>query len=226
MPRIEIDFRFVEIEYEFWALSEFLQIIDPQLNNLGNKEQRRRFAELREMGWDRDEGEVQVLSQELDEICERVLPRFFRGPFVIAVWAAYEAAVTEIARYLRQEKNLALELADIRGHDFITRARKYFTNVLATSLDPNEARLKRLAELLEVRNALAHGNGQRRATPENKWNRLKALMQSGTGLSENNGFLTLSSEFVSRALEDAKESAKDLICRVGGGPPVREVGEA
>ncbi len=97
MPKIHIDFRLTEIEYELWALGQFLEFLEPQIVYLRDQDASRTFAQLRESGWDHDEGEIQLAAQELSERQDYVVPRFMRGPFLVSLWACYEAAVGEVA---------------------------------------------------------------------------------------------------------------------------------
>ena len=67
MPKFYPDFRFIEIEYELWALEHLLGVLEQQIAYLRDQDPVRTFAELRERGWEHDEGERQLAAQELTE---------------------------------------------------------------------------------------------------------------------------------------------------------------
>ena len=41
-----------------------------------------------------------MAMQEHDELIEFPLPRLFRGPFLVALYAVYESAVTEVSQLM------------------------------------------------------------------------------------------------------------------------------
>jgi hypothetical protein len=159
MPEIKLDWRFIDIEYELWALGESLGFIGPQIQGLGDQERIRRFAELREKGWDEDEGERALVFHDLDALTSNVLPRFFRGPFLVALWAAYESAALELADYERNRLHLQPGPEEGRGA-LISRVRRYYDEVLGLPHEMDSRRWDRLIDLMHVRNAIAHGNAQ------------------------------------------------------------------
>lgn len=222
MVKIHLDLRLIEIEYELWALGEFLNYMEPQIAHLADQDRVQTFAKLREAGWEHDETEVQLAIQELSERHDYVIPRFMRGPFIVALWACYEAAVSEIAVYRKRQQGATLDLRELRGDNFLTRARRYFDAVLDSALELDEARYHRLADLLAVRNALAHANGQRRGMSFEAWDRLtEILRRHDTPPDEYRGIVVLSAEYVRHAFEDINASARDLVNRARGGPSRR-----
>jgi hypothetical protein len=115
MSRIRIDLRYVEVEYELWALRHMLNVIEPAIAHLSAEDEAETLAELRGRGWIDDEAEYDLARQETREKREYVLPRFMRGPFLIALAACFESGVTSIAHAKQRELHAALCIDDLRG---------------------------------------------------------------------------------------------------------------
>jgi hypothetical protein len=88
MVRMKVDRRFAEFEWEFSTLDAMRQVLELEIPGFADRQEQRRFAELKAKGWDGDEAERQQVWQEADHLREQVIPRFARGPLTIALWAA------------------------------------------------------------------------------------------------------------------------------------------
>ena len=210
---VDLDFRFVEIDYELWALGEYLDALERQLPTIADEKRAQTHAYLQAEGLDWDDPEAALAFQELYEVVENVLPRFLRGPFLVTLWALYESAVTEIANYLRQQQNQALKLQDIRG-DFLDRARKYFDHVLGFPLCTDTRTWERLRMLMILRNALAHANGRVEAVSEQAREKIRNWTRMGVGVAIENGNLLFTEAFVRETYALVRESLAGLIERV------------
>ena len=214
MVLIQFDPRFIEIEYELWALGHLRTVIEEQIAFLRAQDTLKTYAELKEQGWYHDEGERQLASQELDERQDYVIPRFFRGPFVVSLWASYESAVVEVAGYLGRHSGAALALHDIRARSELKQFRKYFDAVLKRPLDESKERLEWIEDIRVIRHALAHANGQQRAIPDDKWRLVsEVLTRRGRPPDEYRGVVILSETFVREAYEAVNSSLRDLVVR-------------
>lgn len=214
MPHINVDFRFIEIEYELWALDHLRATLEDQISYLRDQDTLKTFAELREHGWEHDEAERQIAAQELDERQDYVLPRFLRGPFVVSLWACYESAVRELADYFRRVRQAKLELRDIRADNELLQFKKYYRDVLSVSLDDVPDRLAFMDDLRLVRNAIAHANGQRRAMTAGKWNMTaEALARRGVTVDDYRGVIVLTDAFLREAYDTTNVSLRALVAR-------------
>jgi hypothetical protein len=214
VPRIQIDLRFVEIEYELWALGQFLTFLEPQIKSLGRQDRAKTVRELKRQGWDHDETEISLAFQDLTERQEYVIPRFMRGPFIVSLWACFESSVSEIADHHKKRLHARLGLRDVRADNPLKRGRLYFDTVLRIPLERDNSRYNRLNDLLLVRNALAHANGQQRAMSPAAWKKLRlALARRKTPVNEYRGFVVLSAAFVGQAFSDVNDSLLDLVRR-------------
>ncbi len=214
MVLINFDPRFIEIEYELWALGHLRDVLEAQIVFLRDQDKLKTFAELKERGWDHDEVEWQLASQEFAERQEYVIPRFLRGPFVVSLWACYESAVKEIADYLQGRVGAPLTLRDIRADTELQQFMKYFGAVMKIPLDEIGDRLSFIDDLRLVRNALAHANGRQRAMPEQKWALVStALKRRGSPPDDYRGLIVLSADFVREAYDAVNASLRELVAR-------------
>ena len=102
-----------------------------------------------------------MLSFEHDYLTESFLPRVYRSPFIVVLFAVYETAVTEIADLIQSGQGQTRDLKRGGGNvDFLTKAKAYYRDVLGMELSRNEDHWKRLEVLREVRNVIAHTNGR------------------------------------------------------------------
>ena len=214
MAIIHADFRFIEIEYELWALGHLRTVVEDQVVFLRHQDTQRTFAELRDQGWDHDEGERQLASQELDERQNFVIPRFFRGPFVVSLWASYESAVKEVAEYYQTKRGASLGWRDIRASNVLMQLDKYFHSVLGVPVDDHAERFALLEDLRAIRNAIAHANGKRRAMSDDQWRTVaRVLKRRGVPPDEYRGVIILSESFVRDAYEAVNASLRALVGR-------------
>jgi hypothetical protein len=214
MAIINVDWRFIEIEYELWALGHLLGVLEQQVEFLRAQDELKTFAELKERGWDHDEAERQLASQELRDRQDYVIPRFLRGPFVVSLWACYESAVREVAEYYQRIRKVELGVRDVRADNELKLFVKYFQAVLGEPLDTMPSRLAIIEDLRVVRNAIAHANGQRRAMSDDKWTAVtQALSRRGVQPDEDRGLIVLNAQFLQQAFDTVNDSLRELVSR-------------
>ncbi|MDX9955228.1 MAG: hypothetical protein RBT75_14085, partial [Anaerolineae bacterium] len=79
----DFDFRFVELYHELYALEDYMESVQSQLPDLIKKEETKAYNSLREKGYENDPIERHQVQQQLYELIEEVLPRYFLGPILI-----------------------------------------------------------------------------------------------------------------------------------------------
>jgi hypothetical protein len=226
MTRITVDFRFIEIEKEIWAVGEYLKTVSSQTNYLIDQDRIRTEAMLKEAGATWDDADTQLEFQDMHERALTVFPRFMRAPCITAIWACYESGTIELADYVAKSTNKKLRLRDVRGDHFLDAAVKYYSTVLATPLDESDDRIARLKDLMVLRNAVAHANGLARAVPPDKWKAVEELARRRPNLSIEDGYVNPSEEYLQEAYSDMSSSLRALVLRVRGGPTMRVLGAA
>jgi hypothetical protein len=207
--RVSIEFRYVVVDHELWALGEMLKVLEPAITRAGDLYETSRFEELSRSGWEADDAERSFASQDVYEMRRSILPRLIRGPFVVALWATFEGGVTSIAAEKSVEVQAEIQLFELKGA-FLQRARRYFGAVLGVPFTIDPERTQRLMALYSVRNAFAHSNGRKEGVSDEQWRaleeRLDRVMFDSSGT-----MLILSREYLEAAYEDVSESLNDLL---------------
>src|SRR5437588_283892 len=146
----------MEIEAELSVILDHAEAVERQLPII-TKAERERLEEGLE-GLDQDEWYGTV--QWIDEFADDVLPRLFRSPILVQLWAVFEAAIIEVSKYLKEKGGHSLGVDDFRGNNDYERAKKYYEDVLRFPMIEIEGVKEQLDILLLVRNAIAHCNGR------------------------------------------------------------------
>ena len=165
----EYDFRLleiVEIEHELYALEDHIKLIESQIKRFQRKERLRLDTHIKIQRLSPEDPEWHEAIQYYNERIEFLLPRFFRGPFLVALYAVYESAVTEIAQLMQKKMQQGISIKDLRG-GFLERAKKYYGYILKFDLCTEEKVWQRINMLAELRNAFAHVNGRIEMLNEN-----------------------------------------------------------
>jgi hypothetical protein len=149
----ERDFLFLELDHEFWALGVHLDALEEQI--LLWQQHKPEGSRPPPMEGSIEYEHVMAEWAEHHATVEYVMPRLLRSSFVVLLWAAYEAAVYEIATFLRRRGQL---VPDFRG-GLTVRSRDYFGKILGLTLHSGDG-LERLQVLEAVRHAIAHCNGR------------------------------------------------------------------
>lgn len=158
--KINVDFRLLDVSMELHALEDFLATMEKQIDHIAASEKLRLEAAIRNQNITPDDAEWQFERQDYDHRVNFLLPRFFRGPFLVSLYAVYEASVTEIARLLQKSQGRAISIDDLRGADFLNRAMKYYRHILNFELCTDNSAWQQIQMLSEIRNAIAHTNGR------------------------------------------------------------------
>lgn len=215
MSPIKLDFRFLESQYEIGVLEDYLRVIEEHLDKLTKQEQEKFEAKIKNELYQNDDVERQEAYQQLYEYIEHLLPRFSRNPFLVTLWATFESAVVEIAKYLQEKKGLKLGISDIRGDNFIKQAQRYFDNVLNFPLGLDAVTIKRLDMLRVLRNAIAHSNSRINAVRrEEDKNKITEWVKSKMGISLHNYTLIFSKHFLRETYVIMNQSLSALLERV------------
>jgi hypothetical protein len=162
---------------------------------------------------DPDEDVRQPAQQVWDHLSEAVAPSLSRGAFVIALYAAYESGVREIASDVARHLSEApLALDDIRGRDFLTRTKTYFERVLRIPLTTNDGDWSTIHDLAKVRNLYAHANGHLAHATKRGLRIFEALERRGDA-SETWRVAVLDARYVRRAYDVVNRTLRDLLER-------------
>ena len=140
------------------------------------------------------------------------MPRFFRAPFLVVLYAVYESAVIEVARFVQERQSQPISIDDLRG-DLLERAKKYYTHILKFDLCVNQKDWHRIMMLSELRNAIAHANGRVEMLNQGARKKITAWEKQEIGLSTYHGYIIIEPELAKNLLESVWSSLTDLVDR-------------
>lgn len=150
----DLDLRFFDVQEEMWFVSDYITMLSHALPDLLEAETRRIDS-----SYDPDdEGMRSVIHSLGYDLHRGVTTRFLTGSVLILAWGVYEAVVGKVADYVASQKRLELSMRDIRGENFLSRARKYYRGVLQFDLHPEASDWDRLSMIGTLRNVVAHAN--------------------------------------------------------------------
>jgi hypothetical protein len=203
-----VDVRFGGIQHELFAIEQHRLVSEAELPSILEAARERLRGEVT---LDDDPDYVQYELTSIDRFIDEDMPRFFRYPILISLWAIYESAAMDISNEIRKNVNQPLTIQDLTG-DKLEKIKKYFGHVLNFPLVSDEESLRYLRMLLTLRNALAHGNGREDAIKPKGWEIIQKWNEPGIGTEY--GFLTFTAEFIQEMVEMVSASLTDLIERV------------
>lgn len=219
--KIDLSLRLLGAKIELEMLTEHLQLIENHIERI-QKEERREFdRKVEEIGKtykcanltaeliEERRVEEEIASKEY-ELRINDLPLFFRGPFLVSLYAVYESVVTEIADLIRDKQSQQIKIDDLRGN-FLERAKKYYKHILQFDLYSNEKAWQQIKMLSDLRNAFAHANGRMDRLKNEK---IKKKIEKNIGISITIfGHVICEADIVADIFGAVRDSLKDLIKR-------------
>lgn len=109
--------------------------------------------------------DVDMERYDFEWTVDELLPKVFRGGFVISLWSVFEACVKDMAEYTRRIRNIPFGLQDLRAGDFLNQMDKFFEGAVGLKAFPDRHIRKQIEELRGFRNALAHHDGNTEELP-------------------------------------------------------------
>jgi hypothetical protein len=209
-----LDFRFIGVEDELWALGEYLEVIEQQMTLLATKQSQNSREKGKAQGYNDDDPEMENIEYMAYHFANDALPRLIRGPFLVTVWAVFESSVNDVAAYIQQKQSKALSLRDLRGDNTLDRARKYFEHVLEFPLVLDSSAWEKLTTIATLRNILAHANGRLASAKLGTEPRIHKLVTANPDIAIVDNNLVLSAQFLQDAYETVNQSLRDLTQRV------------
>lgn len=203
MVRINVDFRLLETRIELSGLREALEIMENQIQFLVAQRKVQAEADLKalaDQGVEWQDGEVQLALQERDYAVEHLYPRLFRGPFLVTLWAIYEAGLKEVARFVKRQKGIDLDVDEVKGSDVRRTVKRYFEAVLRVGFPSDQSRAGELGKLYKVRNAFAHANGRLRSLSGDVRKTIDSMIAEGH-LEESLGYIVPTRAYLVAACE-------------------------
>ena len=210
---IDLDFRLLEVSLELGTLEDQLELIEKHIAHRQKLEKLRLQTEIKKRKLNSDDPEWHDAYQTYYDKIGFLLPRFLRNPFLVSLYAVYEAAVIEIAQLIPKKKDLALSLDDIRGNDFLDRSKKYYKHIILFDLYKDNSDWQQIKMLSELRNAIAHTNGRIEMLKEKTRDKIRIWEKSRIGVEDHYGYIVLDGDFLNKIFSLVKSSLHDLLDR-------------
>ena len=212
MAKIEkIDSRLLDASIELDALEEHLQLIENQMAQIRETARNKTETYIRKEGLCPDDPEWQSAWQYYDYRIDS-LPIFFRGTFLVTLYAAYESIVTEIARLIQAKQSQKKKINDLGG-GFLERAKKYYKHILKFDLYSDEKVWQQVKMLSTLRNTFAHANGRLDMLNERSSQIIQKWAQKNLGISTYYGYIICEANIVADMFGAVRSSLEDLIER-------------
>lgn len=104
---------------------------------------------------------------------EDSMPRYIRTPFLISIFSLFENSTKQLLKYAQDKEGKSLSLKDINDRDLHLKHKKYIKHVLEFDFDFDHGEIDELKNINQLRNCIAHANGNIAATDA----RTKSLIQ-------------------------------------------------
>jgi len=209
----QADFRLLEVSLEMSALEDHLELIENQIATLGRLERIALDDFIKSQHPSPDGFERAEAYYGYYHKVDALLPRLFRGPFIVSLYAAYETAVTEIARLIQETLAHPLSLNDIRAGTFLERASKYYRHVLNFELCRDNIGWQYITMLSAFRNAIAHTNGRWDMLNDSTKHRIEQWKKERAGVEIVEGYIVVDSAFLKKTFGHVRDALTDLIDR-------------
>lgn len=201
----------LDIDLELSALDYHLKLLEEHIKNKTAFERLLLQKKIDDLRLSPDDPDWQYLHQEFYHLEDFLLPRLFRVPFLVSLYAVYESAVIEIASNIQKQKGITISINDLRG-DFLERAKKYFKGIIDFKLCSDRA-WQKITMLSVLRNAIAHANGRMEMLKIEIKTKIKTWEKQKVGVSIVDGFVVVDESFTRETLSLVSSSLNNLVER-------------
>lgn len=211
--KIDFDFRLLDVSLELHALGTYLETMEKQIDLIAEDEKRNLEQAILNQNVTPDDPEWDIEQQYYEDRVDFLLPRFFRSPYLVSLYAVYEVSVMEIAKLIQKGQGQSISINDIRGKNFLDRASKYYKHILNFELCTNNLAWQQLKMLSEVRNAIAHTNGRIEMLQNNAKRNILEWEKKRVGIEIIWGYIVVDQNFVEKTFSMVRSSLEDLVER-------------
>ena len=195
---LALDFSYpgISFGYHSWALGAYLEMLEEFVEHSGAQYRLRAQRKLDAEKDSLDEIEYEQEIAYIEEAADTHIPGFARMSAILFLWGIFESTVFDITSYCTRREHAVLKLRDVRVESFEKQVAKYYEAVLRIDVPWSEAQRNALAVLHEVRNAIAHRNGQYADASNDQKEKLRKTVNKVSGLKFAGTQLYVSEEYV------------------------------
>jgi hypothetical protein len=200
LSSFDLDDPLLEASCEVYAVQDYYESLEGQIDRVQRMLKLKLDTQLKTQNLTPDDPEWHEAIQEYDHWVDFLLPRFFRGPFLVSLYALYESIVAEIATTI-QTLNPALECfksfkKKVRLNS-LEVFRQYYSKVLEIDICPNKTTWNQLLVLMKFRHAVAHANGRIASIhPEKFKTEIVEMARDIPRVDTYSGYITFGKQFV------------------------------
>ena len=224
LMKLDMSYPGISFGYHSWALGAYLDSLENFIAIA--KEQYRTRAkhelEKRKNEYDPEEYYQQKLN-EIDEAADEHIPRYARMAAIVPLWGMFELTITDITNYVAKRENVKLKRREIKAGNIIEQIQKYYDGVLGIPLPWPDTQLKEISLFCEIRNAIAHRNGQFGDNTAQRRKEIKAAVSKLEGVTMHGHQLEISSKYIEKSTElvfSMLSSLNKMVCDRYDGPTV------
>lgn len=210
----EADYPGLKIAGTFVELDEYLRKLLEVVPYARDQALVRFQAELRTKAKSLSLDDLKESLAQIKWVTEDLMPKFFFGAFVLALWAAYELAVTRLANYVRKKENSALVISDLREPNTRRRLGRYIEAVMHEPLTVPPELCNRIDELLLVRNCMAHANGDLDVQREDRRKKAEDLAKANVGITILDNTIVVNELFAREYLKHVISFVNTMLTQV------------
>jgi len=209
------DLRLLDVSLELEVMKDYLQLVEKQIGEIKAVHKYRLDAELRKNSILVGDPEYDGAIQDYEFDFEFLIPRFFRGAFIVALYSIYEAAITEIANLMREREPSIIPFRKIRVKNggFLKRAEKYFKDYLKFNLCSDSNAWDKIEMLADIRHAIAHTNGRIEMINQNGKEKIMRWERQKIGIDSFHGYLVFEAKILQDFFSAVSFSINDLVKR-------------
>ena len=193
---------------ELDAFQKYSLRLEKALKYLSHQERLRSSHILRSL---QDSIDKDIEKKALQEMQDSILPRFFRNPTVVSLYAIFETAVIGIAPDPKK-----LEDIKIGGKkpSLVKRAKKYFNDIVKVSFCSDTRSYHQLEMLETLRHAISHCNGRLDRVKPKRRHEIEEWLESNIGVRAEGGDLFISENFIKETYDVVNMTIQRLIRQV------------
>jgi hypothetical protein len=190
----------LESSCEVYAVQDYYESLENQIDRVQRTLKLKLDTQLKTQKLTPDDPEWYKAIQEYDHWVDLLLPRFFRGPFLVSLYALYESIVAEVAITIEtlNPKLCSFQSFKKKRHlNFLEVSSQYYAEVLQIDLCPDANTWKQLIVLMKFRHAIAHGNGRIASIQPQKFkSEIVEMARDIPGVDTYSGYITFGKKFV------------------------------
>ncbi len=160
MTKLNLDLRFVEFNSELYALDNYISFVEDKIKSLLKQRESEIKAEIKKNNLTPDDALYALYKLEINSLNNRFLPKYFRNPIIVTLWAIVETCLKSIAEYIGEQENKKLRFKDIRAENFLLCIKKYFEYVLNFPILSDQKIYNKFYEVMKLRHLIVHNNGK------------------------------------------------------------------